>query len=70
MKGMKKVAADRSRGERIAHETGLASARPRIADPKQGLMEMQAADQAERVVGAPARRHRSSIHEGSGEGGS
>jgi hypothetical protein len=34
-------------------------------------MEMQAAlDQAERVVGAAARRHRSSIHEASREEGS
>jgi hypothetical protein len=46
MKGMKQVAADGSRGEWIAKA-------------KEGLVEMKAAlDQAERVVGAVARRHR------------
>jgi hypothetical protein len=55
---MKEVAVDGSRGERIAKA-------------KEGLVEMQAAlDQAERVVGAAARRHRQSIHEGSREEGS
>jgi hypothetical protein len=43
---MQQVAADGARGERIAKA-------------KNGLVEMQAAlDQAERVVGAAARRHR------------
>jgi hypothetical protein len=55
---MKQVAADGSRGERIAKA-------------KEGLEQMQAAlDQAERVVGAAVRRRRWSIHEGSSEEGS
>lgn len=58
MKGMKQVAADGSRGERIAKA-------------KEGLEQMQAAlDQTERVVGAAVRRRRWSIHEGSSEEGS
>jgi hypothetical protein len=55
---LKEVAAGWSRGERIAKA-------------KEGLMEIQAAlDHAVRVVGAAARRHRSSNHEGSREEGS
>ena len=58
MKGMKQVAADGSRGERIAKA-------------KEGLVQMQAAlDQAERVVGAAVRGRSWSIHEGSSEEGS
>ncbi len=59
MKGMKQVAADGSRGERIAKA-------------KEGLVQMprRALDRAERVVGAAVRGRRWSIHEGSSEEGS
>lgn len=59
MKGMKGGGGWVVRRADRQGEAGLGIRSPRIAKAKEGLVEMQAAlDQAERVVGAAARRHR------------